>query len=153
MDLASKINLFGNEGGVDALAVIPSIKIPTAAHNSGNGVVEYGLDVPYTYALDDIWSVTAETDVALLKNNADTGHHGDYSFIVNVNRPVISRDVTVSLEAFADYAARDNTPRYTLDPAVQWIVFWDFQLDLGVYFGLNRVAPDYNPYVGVSYRY
>ncbi len=153
MTLGSKINLFGNEGGMDALAILPSIKIPTAAGNVGNGVVEYALDIPYTYALDDVWSLTAESDVALLKNTNNTGHHGDYSFIVNINRPVISRDVTASLELASEYAAADYTPRYTLDPAVQWVVFADFQLDMGVYIGLNKAATNYNPYVGVSYRY
>ncbi len=151
--VGSKINLFGNEGEQQSLAILPFVKIPTAARNVGNGVPEYMLDVPYTIALDTLWSLTAETDLALLKNDYNTAHHGDYSFIVNVNRPVFWKDVTASLEFASEYASQDAMPRYTLDPAVQWVVVDNFQLDMGIYVGLNRAAADYNPYVGVSYRY
>ncbi len=151
--VGSKINLFGNDGGSQALALLPFIKVPTAANNVGNGVTEYTLNAPYQINLDTLWSLTLEPAVGWLKNTENAAHHGDYSFLVNVNRPVFVKTVTASLEIAGEYASHDAPPRYTLDPAVQWLVTADLQLDMGIYIGLNKAAPDYNPYVGVSYRY
>jgi hypothetical protein len=111
----SKINLFGNDSGTQALALLPFIKIPTAANNVGNGVIEYTLNVPYTINLDTLWSVTMEPAFGLLKNINDNGLHGDYSFLVNVNRPVIFKTVTAALELASEYSSDPQvTPRYTL---------------------------------------
>ena len=78
--------------GDRSLAIVPFIKIPTAAHNAGNGVVEYTVNAPYTLDLDTLWSVTAEPALGWLKNYNNTGHHGDYSFLVNVNRSPVFQD-------------------------------------------------------------
>jgi hypothetical protein len=154
VSLGSKINLFGNDGGNQALALQPFIKIPTAARNIGNGVVEYMLNVPYTIDLDTLWSVTAEPEFELLKDANDNGLHGDYSFIVNVNRPIFFKTVTAALELASDYSSDPNIgPRYTLDPSLQWLVLPALQLDMGVYIGLNKAAPDYQAYTGISFRY
>ena len=152
--LGSKINLFGNDGGRQALALLPFVKLPTAAQNVGNGVTEFTLNVPYSVDLDSLWSLTLEPALGLLKNAANNGLHGDYQLLVNLNRLVFVKTVTAALEVASDYASdRQITPRYTLDPSLQWLVTPSLQLDVGIYLGLNRAAPDYNPYTGISYRY
>ena len=151
--LGAKVNVFGNDGGAQSFALLPFVKIPTAGRNVGNRVVEYTLNAPYTINLDTLWSLTAEPAFGYLKNADNTGHHGDYSFLVNLNRPVFVKSVTAALEVASEYSSRDFTPRYTLDPSLQWLVTGNLQLDMGVYLGLNKAAPDYNPYVGISYRY
>lgn len=152
--LGSKINAFGNDGGTQSLAFLPFVKIPTAATNVGNGVTEYTLNIPYTINLDSLWSVTAEPAVGFLKNYNDDGLHGDYSFLVNLNRPVFVPTLTGAVEVAAEYSSdRNITPRYTLDPSLQWLITPTVQLDVGVYLGLNKAAPDYNPYTGISFRY
>ena len=154
VSLGSKINLFGNDGGAQSLALLPFIKIPTAANNVGNGVVEYTLNVPYTINFDTLWSVTIEPALGALKNTSNDGLHGDYSFLVNVNRPVVFKTVTAALELASEYSSDPEiSPRYTLDPSLQWLITPALQLDIGIYLGLNREAPDYNPYTGISFRY
>ncbi len=153
--LGAKINVFGNDGGgTSSLALLPFVKIPTGVQTVSNGVTEYTLNAPYELQLDSLWALTLEPALGWLKNYNNTGHHGDYSFIVNISRPVIWKDVTAAAELASDYSSDPNiTPRYTFDPSLQWLVTDNFQLDMGAYIGLNRAAPDLNPYVGVSYRY
>ncbi len=153
VQLGSKINLLGNEGGPDALALLPFIKIPTAARNVGNGEVEYTLNVPYNHQFDSLWELTVEEGFGWLKNTENASHHGDYTFLLNVARPILDKNLTASLEVAGEYADHDVPPRYTLDPALQYLVTPAFQLDVGIYIGMNKAAPDYNPYVGVSFRY
>lgn len=154
VSLGSKINLFGNDEGTQSLALLPFVKIPTSASNVGNSTFEYSLNVPYMINLDTLWAVTLEPALALLKNTDNDGLHGDYSFLVNVNRPLFFQSVIGALELASEYSSGgQNTPRYTLDPSLQWLVAPDVQLDVGIYIGLNKAAPDYNAYTGISFRY
>jgi len=154
ISLGGKINIFGNDGGRQALALIPFVKIPTAAPNIGNGVTEFTLNVPYDYQLDTLWAVTLEPQFGLLKNTNNDGLHGDYAFLVNLNRPLFFKTVTAAIELASDYSSdRQVTPRYTLDPSLQWLVMPALQLDAGIYIGLNKAAPDYQAYTGISFRY
>ena len=44
-----KLNLVGNDGGFFALALIPFVKLPLSGGNLGNGSVEGGVGVPYSF--------------------------------------------------------------------------------------------------------
>lgn len=152
--LGGKINLFGNDGGDQALALYPLIKLPTAARKLGNNMVEYSLNVPYTAALPAKFAVTFEPAVGLLRNLNKQGLHADYQILANLNRPIFGDVVTAAVEIAAEYTTDHNIgPRYSLDPSLQWLATPNLQLDAGIYIGLNKAAPDYNPYAGVSFRY
>jgi len=152
--IGGKINLFGNDGGDQALALYPLIKLPTAARGLGNNMVEYTLNVPYTIALPARFSLTLEPAVGLLRNLNKQGYHADYQFLANLNRPIIGETVTAALEIAAEFTTDHNIRRrYTIDPSLQWLVTPTLQLDVGAYIALNKNAPDYNPYVGISFRY
>lgn len=152
--VGGKINLFGNDGGDQALALYPLIKLPTAARGLGNNMVEYTLNVPYTIALPAKFSLTLEPAVGLLRNLNKQGYHADYQFLANLNRPIIGEVVTAAVEIAAEYTTDHNIrPRYTIDPSLQWLLTPALQLDVGAYIGLNKSAPDYNPYAGISFRY
>ncbi len=152
--IGGKINLFGNDGGDRALALYPLIKLPTAARGLGNNMVEYTLNVPYTIALPARFSITLEPAVGLLRNLNKQGYHADYQFLANLNRPIIGETVTAAIEIAAEFTTDHNIRRrYTIDPSLQWLVTPALQLDVGAYIGLNKNAPDYNPYVGISFRY
>src|SRR5687768_34174 len=53
-----KVNLWGNDGGTTALAVMPYVKLPTSTDHVGNNSVEGGLIVPFGVSLPDDWSMT-----------------------------------------------------------------------------------------------
>src|SRR4051812_7106022 len=58
-DLAvrAKLNLWGNDGGTSALALMPFVSFPTGARLLGSRSVEGGLIVPLAIALPWDWSV------------------------------------------------------------------------------------------------
>ena len=117
-------------------------------------MVEYSLNTPYTVAMPAKFSLTLEPAIGLFRNLNKQGYHADYQLLVNLNRPVIGETVTAALEIAAEYTTDHNIrPRYTIDPSLQWLVTPALQLDAGAYIGLNKGAPDYNPYVGISFRY
>ncbi len=152
--LGGKVNIFGNDGGDQALGAIGFIKVPTAAGGLGNNMIEYMLNIPFTTALHNKFSLTVEPAVALLRNQNNQGYQGDYQMLINLNRPIIGDVVTAAIELALDFPGDHNIgPRHTIDPSLQWLVTPNLQLDVGVYIGLTKAAPDWNPYVGISFRY
>lgn len=65
--LRRQSQLFGNDGGDRALGTVGFVKIPTAASGLGNNRTELFLDVPFTTALPDKFSLTLEPAVNLLR--------------------------------------------------------------------------------------
>ena len=150
----SKINLWGNDGGDTAAAVIPYVKAPTAPIGIGNGAVEGGLIGPAAVSLPNSFTLLLVPEIDALKNIADNGRHGNYVFDVSVSREVI-KNVTAYVELWSDYSA-DPTKGATLmsfDAAVAWVVLPNVQIDLGANFGLTSATPVIQIYTGVSQRF
>lgn len=152
--IGGKVNIFGNDGGDQSLGAIGFVKVPTAARGLGNDNLEYILNLPFTTTLPNKFSLTAEPAIGLLRNLNNTGYQGDYQMLINLNRPIIGEVVTAALELALDFPGDHHIgPRHTLDPSLQWLVTPNLQLDVGVYIGLTKAAPDFNPYVGISFRF
>jgi len=152
--LGGKVNFFGNDGGDSALGAIAFVKIPTGAAGLGNGRTEFVSNLPYTIALPDKFSLTLEPGLGYLRNQDNGDYHENLQMIGNLNRPIIGDTVTAAIEIDAEYPTdRHMRPIWTIDPSLQWLVRPNVQLDAGIYFGLTKAAPDFNPYLGISFRY
>jgi hypothetical protein len=152
--LGTKLNLFGNDGGDQAMAVIAFVDLPTAARNVGDNVVEYALDLPYSFSLPGDWGLTLEPDFSIVENVQNSGYHLNVSEAVSLSHSVLSDDVTAQAEIYvAESGDRHTGTIATFDPALSWAVRPDVQLDGGIYLGLTRAAPAFEPYIGISYRF
>ena len=60
----SKINLWGNDGGTTAAAIIPYVKAPSAPIGIGNGAVEGGLAGPVAFSLPNSFTLTMSSRTA-----------------------------------------------------------------------------------------
>ena len=153
--LKSKINLFGNDGGSAALAIIPYVKIPSGTLNISNGAVEGGLIAPLQLKLPQDFGLTLMTEVDVLKNANDSGRHPNFINLINLNHPVPGiKNLSASIEFFSSVGTDVNTPPiYTLDTALIYAITDNVQLDCGVDFGLNKAAPNLQVFTGLSQRF
>jgi len=151
----SKINLFGNDGGAAALAVIPYVKIPSGAPTISNGVVEGGLIAPFHLTLPHDFGLTLMSEVDALKDANDSGRHANFVDLVNLNHPVPGiKNLSAAIEFFSSVGTDPNTPPiYTFDTALIYLLTPNVQLDAGADFGLNRAAPAVQVFVGLSQRF
>ena len=151
----SKINLFGNDGGSAALAVIPYVKIPSDAPTISNGVVEGGLIAPFQLQLPRDFGLTLMTEVDALKDANDGGRHANFVDLVNLNHPVPGiKNLSAAIEFYSSVGTDPNTPPiYTLDAALIYLLTPNVQLDWGTDFGLNRAAPTVQVFMGLSQRF
>jgi len=155
-----KANLWGNEGGDSAMALIPFVKWPTAdAGLGGNNQVEGGLIAPLAFSLASDFTLLFNAEIDGLKNGSGNGRHLNFINLVNLSHPIIE-NMTGYVELWSDYnkdpIGGSITRQWTLDFAVSWIVWPSFnnlQLDIGANVGLTRDAPDLQLYFGVAQRF
>jgi hypothetical protein len=152
--LRSKINLWGNDGGDTAAAIIPYVKAPSAPIGIGNGAVEGGLIGPVAFSLPNSFTLLLVPEIDVLKDSLSSDYHGNYVFDVNLSREVV-KNVTAYVELWSDYNA-DPTAKATLmsfDTAVSWVFLPNTQIDVGADFGLTSATPAVQVYAGLSQRF
>ena len=148
-----KLNLFGNEGGGPALAVIPYAKWPTAPLGIGNRYVEGGLIAPLAVPLPAGVTAILMGEMDILKNPFDNAYHVNFPALINISRQVVP-GVTAYAEIYANWSThQDVRDIYTLDFALAWSPLPNFQLDVGVNIGLVSAATPYQIYMGISQRF
>ncbi len=152
--LRSKINLWGNDGGDTAAAIIPYVKAPSAPIGIGNGAVEGGLIGPVGFSLPNSFTLLLVPEIDVLKDSLTNDYHGNYVFDVNLSREVV-KNVTAYVELWSDYNA-DPTATATLmsfDVALSWVFLPNTQVDVGANFGLTSATPAVQVYAGLSQRF
>jgi hypothetical protein len=148
-----KINLFGNDGGGPALALIPYGKWPTAPQGIGNRYVEGGIIAPLAVPLPLGFTAILMGEFDYQKNPNDAGYHANFPALINVSRPIVD-GVTAYAELYANWSTHPGVRDiYTADFAIAWTPRPNFQLDLGINVGLAPAAIPYQIYVGVAQRF
>lgn len=151
-----KWNLFGNDGGGPALALIPYAKWPTAPifpQGTGNGYVEGGLIAPLAVPLPMGFNAIIMGEMDIVKNAFDSNYRVNIPTLLNVSRTVFE-NVTAYAEIYANWSTNPQAPNlYTLDFALAWQPRPNFQLDVGINIGLNAAAPPYQIYMGIAQRF
>ena len=151
----TEINVWGNDGGTTALAVIPYIKAPTAAPGIGNGAVEEGLIAPLWINLPSGFTFAFNSEIDGLKDSVGDGQHANYINVVNMSHQVIIKDLTLYVELWSDYDddPMQRTTQVSLDTALALTVRPNLLLDIGADFGLNGATPAIQVFAGISQRF
>lgn len=153
IEIRLKRNLWGNDEGRTALALMPFVKIPTANGELGNGEFEGGLIIPFGFEGPAGWScaVMAELDLEA----TDTGGHYHFVGLTSATTShALTEDTGVflelvsilSAESGADWEAYFNT-------GMTWGVTPAWQIDGGVRCGLTSAATGFTPFLGVSTKF
>lgn len=146
-----KVNLWGNDGGPTALAVMPLVKWPVNTGDLGNKKIEGGVIVPFGMELPWGFGMGAMTEVDFV--HRDGGNYGA-NF---VNSITFSRSIVGELagyaECFTELQDTGRDPVVTLDTGLTFMLTENVQLDAGINFGVTRAADDFNPFAGISMRF
>ncbi len=148
-----KMNLWGNDGGDTALAVMPFVAFPTATQGVGAGGWEGGVIAPLGIALDETWTLGLMGEVDFVRSGAG----GDIGIDL-VHTVTLSRPLWGEFGGFVEYAGFENLDgdeayRGFLNVGVTWGVTGDVQFDAGARLGLTDAAEDLGLFAGVSVRY
>lgn len=147
-----KVNVFGNDGGTTAFALIPYVKVPTSDRGLGNNQVEGGVIAPLQVTLPYNFTAIFMTQFDVYKNPNDSGKHAGFENLVNLSHPITDK-LTASAEFFSQVQAANVPAIYTADFSLAYMLGPNTQLDGAVYAGLNKAAPDVVGYIGLSQRF
>ena len=151
IEVRLKTNLWGNDGGDTALAVMPFIKIPTAGDGLGNDEVEGGIIIPFAASLPGDWGFGAMLEVDYLSDDDGSGRH--FEFVTSVT---FSHAIVGDLGGYVEFVSVVGTESdwvATLNGGLTFGIGENMQLDAGVNIGLTRAAEDVTPFLGMSVRF
>jgi hypothetical protein len=147
-----KINLWGNDGGSTAFAIMPFVKWPLSASDVRNGDTEGGVIFILGYELPAGWGSAVMTEVDFVSDGS-----GSYA-AEWLNSITFSHDITEKIGGYFELVvvtsgAADFRTLGQFDLGLTYAVADNTQLDLGCNFGITDAAPDYQPFAGVSRRF
>lgn len=151
--LRLKHNLWGNDGGSTAFALMPFVKLPTASNGLGNGHVEGGIIAPLAVTITDGIDLGLMTEVDVVRKDDDSGYTAAF-----INSATVAFDLTEQLGLYTEIYSERSAERgagfvATFDAGLTYAVGEDTQLDLGVNVGLTDAADDLELFVGLSRRF
>lgn len=147
-----KWNLWGNDGGATALAVMPFVKWPLPESGLRNGHVEGGVIVPFAVELPRGWGLGLMTEFDWIRREETSDY--DTWF---VNSLALGRDLTRRVAAYAEFftlvsAAGEFDWVGQVGGGLTCALSDNLRFDLGCNFGVTESAPDFNPFLGLTWR-
>jgi len=146
-----KINLWGNDAGTTAFAIMPFFKWPLPQSDVRNGQLEGGVIFPLAIALPLDFGLGLQTQIDFVSIEEK-----DYQ-VELFNTLTVGRDLIGPLAAYVEFAAllkpqTDDEWQGQVDVGFTISPINNIQFDFGCNFGVTPSAPDYNPFLGLTLR-
>lgn len=152
MQIRIKRNLWGNDEGNSALAVMPYVQLPTSDEGVGSDVVEAGIIVPFAMEWGGGWSMGAQGQLDLVSDEEE-----EYLWQAMIS-VTASHAITEKSSAFFELVGilrpeDDVDQEYYFNTGVTYRMGEMLQLDGGIRIGLSDESTDYTPFVGISRKW
>ena len=135
------------------VALIPYVKAPTARLGVGNGRVEGGVIAPVAFTLPQGVTITAQPEVDVLADATRGGRHAQLVGIVNFAKSIGKATLYAELWSAQNYDPARTVRQYSADVMAACLIAPTVQIDAGGSFGLNRLTPAAQLFVGLSTRF
>jgi hypothetical protein len=153
MQVRLKYNLWGNDAGSDALAIMPYLKLPTARNGIGNGDLEGGLIVPYGFDGPAGWAFGLMGEIDIISDEDSGGYQPVGLVSATASRALTERSgMFFELVGIFTPESRDEREGY-FNTGMTWALSEAVQLDGGIRVGLTRASADFSPFVGISTKF
>jgi hypothetical protein len=137
------------------LAMLASVKIPTAKRSLGNGKWEAGLLVPILFQLGKTpFSINLTPELDWAADAEGHGHHAAMAQVASLGWQATPK-LSLSAEIWGqwDWDPTGTMRQTSADGSVAYLLSSNVQVDAGANFGLNHNTPDVELYTGVSARF
>lgn len=150
--IRAKLNLWGNDGGETAFAILPFVKIPTGGELS-NGRTEGGIVAVLGWEVAQTWGLAFQAEGDFVYDDEDDNYDTEFS-----HTAVLGFDMIGPLGAFVEYvgmASSDPDSDYLVifSSGLTYLLTEDLMLDAGTQIGLNSAANDIDVFVGMTIRF
>ena len=148
-----KVNLWGDDGGRTAFALLPFVKFPTSTDSLGNDAVEGGVIFPLAMKLPADFDLGCETAVSCLRDADGHRYHGDFINSITLDHGIIGK-LSGYVEFFSDLSTEPHAGWIgTVDLGLELLVTKNIQLDCGCEIGVTPAADDEHVFSGITVRF
>lgn len=151
--LRLKVNLWGNDEGDTAFALMPFITFPTATRGVGADAIEGGIIAPFGASLPLGFNLGLMAEFDFLRSVEGGGYD-----VECVHTATIGHQIVGNLDGFIEYAGfaaltGGQDYRASFDAGLTYALTPDIQLDGGIRIGLTQATEDVGVFAGISMRY
>jgi hypothetical protein len=143
-----KKNVWGNDKGRTALAIMPFVNFQTG-NNVADRRAEGGFVIPFSLELSDIWSLGTQAQFSLLRNE-QRKYDKELLYSMTVGK-ALSLKSSAFVESHYTYNFNLHNFQMFVNGGFVYSVSENFNLDFGVNYGLSR-ASDRSYFIGYSFR-
>ena len=148
-----KHNLWGNDEGDTALAIMPFLQVPTGNGGVSSGEVEGGIILPLGIEGPNGWGYGFQIEADLVADAIGSGHH--FSLLASATAARALTEKTgffVEAVGIAGEGSEATTEAY-FNTGLTWAPEGNLQFDAGVRVGLTSDSDDLSPFFGVSLKF
>lgn len=151
VDIRAKLNLWGNDGGKTALALLPYVSIPADRRNGISPAdVEYGLLVPLAIDLGGRFGLGLNAGVTVRRDDPTLAYRA-----YGIGTASLAVEWSDAIGSYYEIAVEGGgvAPASTsLNTGITWRARDNMQFDVGTQFGVSGDAPKFGPFIGFSLR-
>jgi len=139
-----KHNIWGNDSGDTALAIMPFITVPTRSSEEWEG----GIIIPWSTALTESIGLGLMAEIDYVHN----GSEYEFEFL---HTAVLGFDLTKKIGAYTEYIGILNEDDYEsyIAGGMNYEVNQNLLIDFGVQVGLNKDSEDFGFFTGFTKRF
>ncbi len=144
-----KYNIWGNDGGKTAFALMPVVKAPTSSR-LGNDKWEGGIVTPFAWRAGEKWNLGAQLEIQRFYD----GDNLEWDWEVS-HTTVIGLDLTDRFGVYLEYLGVSSDDGYGahFSSGITYGLNDVAQLDAGTLVGLNKDAEDLTVFSGISWKF
>ncbi len=148
-----KWNVVGNDSDSFALAVMPYLSFPRHGHGVGGGAVNGGICFPWSIPLPGNWEMGMTHGVHFSPREKVRGDRATFTNSVSFSRPLFG-NLSGYVEFFSEVSTDGNDPWIgTVDTGITYQINRNLQLDCGVNIGVTAGADEWEPFIGLTWRF
>lgn len=149
----TKVNLWGNDAGRTAFALMPFVAF-VADPGASRRLVNYGLVMPLSVDLGAGWSFSTMAELDLARESRDDPYHVAVIASASVGHGIVG-NLSFYVEGYGGTVLADESSAWetTGDVGLTLGVGKSMQFDAGINLGFGRLADDVNPFLGFAFRF
>jgi Putative MetA-pathway of phenol degradation len=156
VSLGFRTSLKNPDGNGFSLAIQPSVSLPTGGSAIGRGTWGASLVVPMSVQISKAIQLALTPELDASPDSDGQGRHARYGGVIGIDMPLgATVSGGVELAAFHDEDSAGRSTAATFDMTIAWTpkAAKDFQIDAGIYAGLNRQTPGLQMVLGIAKRF
>ncbi len=152
-EIRLKVNLWGNDAGETAFALMPFVRLATHDDAFGeDGKTESGLIAPLGFSLPGGWDSAVMLEIDRVRNEDNDGYITEF-----LQSITFAHDIGETLGGFLEFVhdKRNESGAESesyFNAGLTYAIGSNMQLDTGFNLGLSDAAEDSRVFVGFSYR-